>query len=179
MVDGSWEENKSNYWQSGSERVMWEWSLRSWHILPFRGFMWIIKNLQKNFTSFFHTWTFYCSHCTSSQNEPAKRTHRVFFCLLLLLLGCLLIVLPIKLKMAKLTYWVEVTHTKRHKLFIFSEGGKTYISEKKLHEKNATFKKHLPVTLQTAWDEFDWQATPVCQFIYANLAFAVKSRGRV
>lgn len=32
--NGSWDENKNHYWHGGSHTVMWEWSLRNWHILP-------------------------------------------------------------------------------------------------------------------------------------------------
>lgn len=38
MVKGSQEESKSHCWQGRSDRVMWEWILCKWYILPFCGF---------------------------------------------------------------------------------------------------------------------------------------------
>lgn len=94
---GSWDENKSNYWHGGSHRVMWECSLRNWHVLPFCGFMWIIKkSWEKNFTSASRTWLFIVAVVQAVHRRNLLKGHIMFFIGLLLLLARLVLWLLIK-----------------------------------------------------------------------------------
>lgn len=166
VVKGSWEESRSHYWQGRSDKVMWEWILCKWHLLP------VVsescktppsKKKKKKLIASSHGWTFLAAAVWAHIRKPVKRTHQLFLCFP----APVLILVPVAPDAACLHVvhrwqsWPPGWRQPKPELFIFckSRGGgakKSHISQKSFR-KVRTLRKHLAGFLQSA-AEFDWQA---------------------
>lgn len=160
---------------------MRESSLCNWHILPFCGFIWIIKkSLQMIFNSSSH-YTHYLL-LWKTQKTNLLKGHSVFH-LPVAPAYVLRIVAPHQACPHILHRWqswaLDWSQPKpRGTNYSFSVQGKTYISEK-LHEKCSFKKKQKNICSEsphTALGGFDWQSTAsICHW---HLAFSTQERSR-
>lgn len=142
-LTGSQEETKSHFWQGGRDRVMWEWILCKWHILPFCGF-WIMKNSKDIRHQISSANNFYSSH-TKCVEETCERDTVAFPPDFLLLSSCLLLLVLIKLvyilyRDGKAGLWGGGSPNQKYLFSVRGRKKKIWHQPKKLQE-NWSFEK--------------------------------------